>query len=77
MDGLKEKNTYESKLKKRVKYFTKKLEELKKQNNSFNIEKEVNNPQKSWEKKNIGKLIPLHVTLKSRRECKHGGRVAG
>ena len=39
MDGLKEKilNTYESKLKKGVKYFTKKLEKLKKQNNSFNI----------------------------------------
>ena len=83
MDGLKEKilNTYENKLKKGVKYFTKKLEKLSKQNNSslekslFNIGKEINKPQKSGEKRKIGKLIPVQVTAKSRREYKHRGRI--
>ena len=63
MDGLKEKilNTYESKLKKGVKYFTKKqkkkyfiLGEI-----SFHIGKDVKKPQKSGKKKTIGILIPV------------------
>ena len=85
MDWLNKKilNTYESKLKKGVKYFTKKLEKLSKQNISslekslFNIGKEVNKPQKSGKKKKIGKLIPVQVTAKSLREYKHRGRVLG
>ena len=66
-----------------MKYFTKKLENLSKQNilslekSLFNIGKGVNKPQKSGKKKKIGKLIPVQVTAKSRQEYKHRGRVVG
>ena len=83
MDTLKDKitNIYENKLKKGVKYFTKKLQRMAKQTNTsmekslFDIGKEVKNSKKTGRKKRIGKLIPVQVTAKSRREYKHRGRV--
>ena len=85
MDSFKEKilHVYESKLKKGVKYFTKKLRQFSKQKNAtlestlFTIGKEANNIKSSGKRKKIGKLIPVQVTAKSRREYKHRGRVAG
>ena len=43
----------------------------------FDIGKEVNNSKKTGRKKKIGKLIPVQVTAKMRREYKHRGRVLG
>ena len=85
MDTLKDKitNIYENKLKKGVKYFTKKLQRMAKQTNTsmekslFDIGKEVKNSKKTGRKKRIGKLIPVQVTAKNRREYKHRGRVLG
>ena len=76
-------NIYENKLKKGVKYFTKKLQRMAKQTNTsmekslFDIGKEVKNSKKTGRKKRIGKLIPVQVTAKSTREYEHRGRVLG
>ena len=85
MDSFKSKivSSYQATLKKGVKYFTKKLQKLSKQNDSsleqslFSIGKEMSNPKTRGKKKKIGKLIPVQVTAKSRREYKHRGRVVG
>ena len=85
MDSFKSKivSSYQATLKKGVKYFTKKLQKLSKQNKSsleqslFNIGKEMSNPKSRGKRKKIGKLIPVQVTAKSRREYKHRGRVVG
>ena len=72
-----------SSLKKGVNYFTKKLRKFTKQNDNslekslFSIGKELNKPRTSGKRKKIGKLIPVQVTAKSRREYKHRGRVVG
>ena len=76
-------SSYQATLKKGVKYFTKKLQKISKQNESsleqslFNIGKEMSNPKSRGKRKKIGKLIPVQVTAKSRREYKHRGRVVG
>ena len=72
---------YESKLKNGVKYFTKILKNYQNkiihpQRNLF-LTLEKTSHKKSGEKKKIGKLIPVQVTAKSRREYKHRGRVVG
>ena len=85
MDAFKEKimNVYESKLKKGVKCFTKKLRKFTKQENSslestlFSSGKEANNTKSSVKRKKFGKRIPVQETAKSRREYKHRGRVVG
>ena len=43
----------------------------------FSIGKEATNPKRSGKRKTIGRLIPVQVTAKSRREYKHRGRVVG
>ena len=66
-------NAYQSSnLKKGVKYFTNSLEK-----SLLSIGKEMNKPRGSGKRKKIGKLIPVQVTAKSRREYKHRGRVVG
>jgi hypothetical protein len=69
-----------SSLKKGVKYFTNKF--TKQNDNSleksmFSIGKEMNRPRGSGKRKKIGRLIPVQVTAKSRREYTHRGRVVG
>ena len=41
------------------------------------IGKELNNPKTGGKKRKIGKLIPIQVTAKSRRQYKHRGRTLG
>ena len=85
MDAFKDKikNVYNSKLKKGVKFFTKKIQKMTKQAETnlekslFDIGKEISKPKNNLKKKKIGKLIPVQVTAKSRREYKHRGRVVG
>ena len=76
-------NLYNKNLKKGVKFFTKKIQKMAKQTSTslekslFDIGKELNKPGNKLKKKKIGKLIPVQVTAKSRREYKHRGRVVG
>ena len=76
-------SSYKNTLRKGVKYFTRKLERFSKQNENtlekslFSIGKEATNPKRSGKRKKIGRLIPVQVTAKSRREYKHRGRVVG
>ena len=43
----------------------------------FSIGKEMSKPKTRGNRKKIGKLIPVHVTAKSRRDYTHRGRVVG
>ena len=83
MDNFKAKvvTSYQNTLKKGVKYFTKKLQKFSKQNEKtlekslFSIGKEISKQKVGGKKRKMGKLIPIQVTAKSRREYKHRGRV--
>ena len=76
-------SSYKGTIKKGVKYFTKKMQTFSKQNETslekslFSIGKEINKPKTGGKRRKIGKLIPVQVTAKSRREYKHRGRVVG
>ena len=41
------------------------------------IGKELNNPKTGGKNRKIGKLVPIQVTAKSRRQYKHRGRTLG
>lgn len=75
--------SYKNTLKKGVKYFTKKLNKFSKQKETtlekslFSIGKELNKPKTGGKKRKTGKLIPIQVTAKSRRQYKHRGRRLG
>ena len=62
---------------------TKKLLKFSKQTGStlekslFSIGKEISKPKTGGKRKKNGKLIPVQVTAKSRRQYKHRGRVVG
>ena len=85
MDLFKEKvvTSYNKTLGKGVNYFTKKLLKFSKQTGStfekslFSIGKEIVRPKTGGKRKKNGKLIPVQVTAKSRRQYKHRGRVVG
>ena len=85
MDEFKSKVTsaYGKTLKKGVKYFTKKLQKITKGNTSslekslYSIGNEICKPKNSGKKRKMGKLIPIQVTAKSRRQYKHRGRAVG
>ena len=70
-------------LKKGVKNLTKHLVKITKGNFNtlkqamFNIGKDVTNSKSAGKKKKKGKLIPIQVTAKSRRQFKHRGRTVG
>ena len=70
-------SSYKTTLKKGVRYFTKKLQKFSKLNENslekslFSICKEIDKAKTSGKRKQIGKLIPVQVTAKSRREYKH------
>ena len=75
--------SYKNTLKKGVKYFTKKLNKFSKQKETtlekslFSIGKELNKPKTGGKKRKTGKLIPIQVAAKSRRQYKHRGRRLG
>ena len=85
MDLFKQKvvTSYSKTLGKGVNYFTKKLLKFSKQTGStfekslFSIGKEISKPKTGGKRKKNGKLIPVQVTAKSRRQYKHRGRVVG
>ena len=85
MDNFKAKvvTSYQNILKKGVKYFTKKLQKFSKQNEKtlekslFSIGKEISKQKAGGRKRKTGKLIPIQVSAKSRRDYKHRGRVVG
>ena len=85
MDLFKEKvvTSYNKTLGKGVNYFTKKLLKFSKQTGStfekslFSIGREMVRPKTGGKRKKNGKLIPVQVTAKSRRQYKHWGRVVG
>ena len=75
--------SYGDKFRKGVAYFTKKIQKMTKQNETslekslYSIGKEINKPRNGGKKRKIGKLIPVQVTAKSRRQYKHRGRAVG
>ena len=81
MDNFKAKvvTSYQNTLKKGVKYFTKKLQKFSKQNEKnlekflFSIGKEISKQKAGGRKRKTGKLIPIQVSAKSRRDYKHQG----
>ena len=85
MDNFKAKvvTSYQNTLKKGVKYFTKKIQKFSKLNKKtlekslFSIGKEISKQKAGGRKRKTGKLIPIQVSAKSRRDYKHRGRVVG
>ena len=85
LDGFKNKVklSYSKDLKKGVKNLTKHLIKITKGNFNtlkqamFNIGKDVSNNKSAGKKRKKGKLIPIQVTAKSRRQYKHRGRTVG
>ena len=85
IDAFKSKVTlaYSKDLKKGIKSFTRHLVKVTKGNintlkkSLFGIGKDITKPKKAGEKKKSGKLIPIQVTAKSRRQYKHRGRKVG
>lgn len=75
--------SYTKDLKKGVKSFTKNLIKMTKGNintlkqSLFNIGKDATNAKRAGKKQKKGKLIPIQVTAKSRRQYKHRGRAVG
>ena len=75
--------SYGKRIKKGLQYFTKKLAKITKGKESslekslYSIGTEINKPKTGGKKRKTGKLIPVQVTAKSRRQYKHRGRTVG